>query len=116
MPSGPPQVPRRRSRSGSSDRSRRSGLGEFGSSLIGSMPMKKLVVLAVAGVLLSAATPPQASVDIDVDGLRNAKGSVHACLTRSPGHFPDCKSDPAALRQTVTAAAHRFHFEHLAPG
>lgn len=78
--------------------------------------MKKLVALAAAGVFLSAATPPQASVDIDIDGLRNTKGSVHACLTRSPGHFPDCKSDPAALRQTVSAAAHRFHFEHLAPG
>ncbi len=60
--------------------------------------------------------PPESTVDIDLSGLRNARGTLHVCLTRKPAHFPDCKSDPAALRSSASAGTHHLHFDQVPPG
>ena len=73
--------------------------------------------ITIAAVLSNAAQMPQQGVlDVEVHGVRNARGVVHACLSRSPRHFPDCRADPAALRQTVPAAARAMRFPGVAPG
>lgn len=42
---------------------------------------------------------------------------VRLCLTRQPAHFPDCNSDPAALRRSVAAgAAASIRFAGIDPG
>jgi uncharacterized protein (DUF2141 family) len=65
---------------------------------------------------LMAVTAPTSAVEIDLTGLRNHHGSVHACLTRNPAHFPDCKSDPLALKRTVQASAGHIDFKDVSPG
>ena len=56
------------------------------------------------------------TLEVDVEGLRNSKGVIHACLTRDRAHFPDCKSDPASLKQTVNSNSRHLLFNGLAPG
>lgn len=58
-------------------------------------------MLAFAAAWPSAAAAAELSVSLE--GLRNANGRVHVCLTRNPGHFPDCAGDPEALRRTLPA-------------
>ena len=42
---------------------------------------------------------------------------VRLCLTRRPAHFPDCNSDPAAVRRSVAAgAAAHIRVTGVAPG
>jgi uncharacterized protein (DUF2141 family) len=41
---------------------------------------------------------------------------IHACLTRSPRYFPDCKGDPNALTQTVSGTSRSLEFSGVAPG
>ena len=65
---------------------------------------------------LAAAAPP-AEIEIRVQGLRNTNGAVRLCLTRNPAHFPDCNSDPAALKRSVPAAqAGSIRLTGVAPG
>lgn len=78
--------------------------------------MRRGLALGVAAFALSAAGQPEASVDIDLAGLRNARGMIHACMTRDPAHFPDCKSDPASVRVSTPAGSAHLHLEHLPPG
>ena len=65
---------------------------------------------------LQAAQPGGSTVDIDLAGLRSERGTLHACLTRKPAHFPDCKSDPAALRSSAAATTHHLRLDHVPPG
>lgn len=65
---------------------------------------------------LTAGSPPPASLEIDVLGLRGTRGTLHTCLTRAAAHFPDCRNDPAALTQTVTAGARKIIFRDIPPG
>jgi len=74
------------------------------------------LALGAAAFVLSAAGQPEASVNIDVAGLRNARGMIHACLTRNSAHFPDCKSDPASVRASAPASTHRLKIDHMPPG
>lgn len=61
---------------------------------------------SVAGLALALGAAPAMAADLEVavQGLRNTRGEVHLCLTRSPAHFPDCSGDPAMIRRTVPAA------------
>ncbi|HVH49255.1 MAG TPA: DUF2141 domain-containing protein [Sphingomicrobium sp.] len=59
---------------------------------------------------------PTASVDVQVSGLRNARGLVQVCLTRDPGHFPSCDQDPRAVSQTIAAATAKLDVGGLPPG
>ena len=71
------------------------------------------VMIAAA---MQAAQPGESTVDIDITGLRSQRGAIHVCLTRKPSHFPDCKSDPAALRSSAAASTHHLHLDHVPPG
>lgn len=79
--------------------------------------MRILAILSAAATLTAAAPPPPvAVVDVDISGLRNAKGMIQACMTRSRAHFPDCRGDPGAVLLSVPAATRTLHFTGLAPG
>ena len=71
------------------------------------------VMIAAA---IQGAQVEESTVDIDLSGLRSQRGALHICLTRKPAHFPDCKSDPAALRSSAAASTHRLHIDHVPPG
>jgi len=58
----------------------------------------------IAGMMLTAAAPGQATVSVTVTDLRSAKGKVLACLTTREDAFPDCEKDPLARKLTVPAA------------
>jgi len=70
----------------------------------------------VIGMTLVVANAPPASLEVDVTGLRDERGTIHACLTRAPSHFPNCKSDPAALTQTIPAGTRTLTFRAVQPG
>ncbi len=42
-------------------------------------------------------------MQVALQGLRSERGRVHVCLTRSEAHFPDCASDPKAVRGSFDA-------------
>ncbi|AQR75943.1 hypothetical protein BXU08_15550 [Sphingomonas sp. LM7] len=65
---------------------------------------------------MPGATPPHASLDIEITGLRSAKGMIQLCLTADAGAFPDCKSGAGGMRRTWSAAVPRIRFEDLPPG
>ena len=67
-------------------------------------------------VLPPAAIAPAAVLDVDVSGLRSAKGVVHACLSADPRHFPDCRADPKALKLSIPADKRSIHLTGFAPG
>lgn len=77
--------------------------------------MRKFIASWIAIPLLAASTQPS-SLQVDVTGLRDTRGAIHGCLTREPSHFPDCKSDPAALMQTAPASARKLTFRGVPPG
>ncbi|MBV9882333.1 MAG: DUF2141 domain-containing protein [Sphingomonadaceae bacterium] len=66
--------------------------------------------------MLLPAAASAAQLNVSLQGLRNLRGQVHLCLTRSADHFPDCSGDPAAVKRSLPAnqAAH-IAFE-LQPG
>ena len=74
-----------------------------------------MLSIALAAVL-AAQTPGQTELVVDVGRLRNGRGVLHACLSREPKHFPDCRADPAALRQTVPAGTPSLSFRGFPPG
>ncbi len=78
--------------------------------------MIRIIAIAFAALALSAATSPEGSVDIEISGLRNTKGTLHACLTRNLAHFPECKGDPAALKGSAPASSQKLHIDHVPPG
>ena len=76
----------------------------------------RIVHLSPAFLLLLAGAAPPATVDIDIQGARNAKGVFHVCITNQQRHFPDCSKDAAALKRTVPAASRSLSLAGLAPG
>jgi uncharacterized protein (DUF2141 family) len=76
---------------------------------------RALFLAGFAFPLIGAAAPP--SVEVALAGLRNMRGTIHLCMTRSPVHFPNCGDDPAAVKRSVPAAsATRIDFSGIAPG
>ena len=73
-------------------------------------------IVALIAVALISATAPTASVEVDLTALRNTKGVIQACLTRSPSHFPDCKADPNALKRTVRGDIRKLQFADIPAG
>ncbi len=60
-------------------------------------PILALLAMACVG----AAAPGR--LDVELHGLRNARGDIRLCLSRSPDRFPDCAGDPTARSLTVKA-------------
>ena len=74
-------------------------------------------IMALALLPFMAAGPTSGRVELVLTGLRNPKGIVRVCLTRSADYFPDCKRDPEAVSRSVPAAhASRLSFSVVAPG
>lgn len=67
---------------------------------------------AVAAVV----EPQAADLTVHVANVRNHKGVVHACLTRDPRHFPDCRGDPLAVTWTAPASAQTMRFRAIPSG
>lgn len=68
-------------------------------------------------LLLGGASAPAPSVEVNLSGLRSAKGQVLVCLTANPKGFPDCTKDKSAVRMAVKAAsAARFSIAAPANG
>lgn len=70
-------------------------------------------------LLLAFALPADAALatmELEISGLRNARGLVHVCVTRSKQYFPNCSGDPAAVRQTVVASVRQLRVSGLGQG
>lgn len=67
-------------------------------------------------LLAAAVHPPASTVEVEVTGLRNGRGVIHACLMRDREKFPDCGRDPRALRQTIKAGSAHLVFANVPPG
>jgi uncharacterized protein (DUF2141 family) len=65
-----------------------------------------------AAVPAPAQTPRTTDVQIEIVGLREARGLVRLCLTRDSKSFPDCKG-PQSIHATLNAGTgplrYRFH-------
>jgi len=69
--------------------------------------------------LLGAAAPlpnEGGALEIDVTGLRSAKGVVRICVVKDPSDFPDCREGKGALKRTLPATNPRIRLEGLAMG
>ena len=77
--------------------------------------MRRFAALLIALPLISS-TPPMASVEVDLTAVRSTRGSIQACMTRSATHFPNCKTDPDALRRTVPASIRQLQFKDVPAG
>ncbi|WP_254447854.1 DUF2141 domain-containing protein [Sphingomonas sp. ID1715] len=71
--------------------------------------------MALSATLLLGAAEPGA-VELDVAGLRSAKGVVQVCLTRDPVNFPGCTDDKFAVKRKVPATQTRLSFGDLPTG
>lgn len=74
------------------------------------------IAAAPLALVLLAANQPAGTLDVSVERLRNQRGVLHLCLTRDPAHFPDCGSDPRAMKRTVPAGSGPVRFLDIAPG
>lgn len=59
---------------------------------------------------------PVGSLEIQVTGLRSAKGMIQLCLARDAGDFPDCREGASGIKRTVSAAAPTIRFDTLPQG
>lgn len=78
--------------------------------------MTRILAATPLLLLLAAAAPPTAEIEVSIEKLRNRKGEVHLCLTREPAHFPDCGSDPRAVKRSAPATTGPIRIAGLAPG
>jgi len=76
----------------------------------------QLAALPIALALVGSAQPATGDLEVSVERLRNQRGVLHLCLTRSEAHFPNCGDDPQALKRTVPAGAGQVRFSGIAPG
>ena len=83
---------------------------------------RKRIGVAAASLLTAVATigagaPTGADLQVQLSGIRSAKGVVHLCLSAQPGKFLDCKADPTAVSRTLAAgAAARIDLGPVKPG
>lgn len=60
--------------------------------------------------------PSTSTLEIDLEGLRNSRGMIVACLTQDRSLFPDCGADPRAIRQTLRITSTRIVFDRVPSG
>lgn len=65
---------------------------------------------------LTLGNSPVASLELEVQNLRSAKGVLQICLTPRAESFPDCKNDSRAITRSVPASQTRIQFDGLPPG
>lgn len=74
------------------------------------------VVALIASAPLALGAMPVARLDVSVEHLRSARGSLRLCLTADPDNFPNCVDDADAETRTVPAGVHAIRFEGLPRG
>ncbi|WP_300975180.1 DUF2141 domain-containing protein [Sphingomonas sp. LHG3406-1] len=84
---------------------------------IAMMSVALLALATAAGATPDQAGTGSADLQVQLTGLRSAKGLVHLCLTASPAKFLNCKDDPAAVSRSVEAGkAARLDLGKVRPG
>lgn len=79
--------------------------------------MQPMISVLVSAAFLAQPVPSRAAeVELQIERVRNGKGVLHVCVTGNPRHFPDCSSDPAAIKRTVAAATRVLGLGRIAPG
>jgi uncharacterized protein (DUF2141 family) len=73
-------------------------------------------LLSAAAPVASPATALAGSLEIDVAGMRSARGLIRVCLTAEPKNFPGCVDDKHAVTRSVPASQHIIRFDDLPPG
>ena len=73
-------------------------------------------ILAAASLVLLPGNSAGSTVEVELTNVRNERGVMHLCLTRSPEHFPDCEGDPAAAKATVRANVRDVRLPAAEPG
>jgi len=58
---------------------------------------------AIALLTIGAAPPPPSELTLQLNGLRNAKGVVHVCLTSDAARFLDCQKVAGSVGRTLPA-------------
>src|SRR3712207_8137084 len=72
---------------------------------------------ALIAASAASAAAQAGELEVEVQGLRNGRGTVRLCLTRNREFFPECNRDPAAVKRSVAAGqAGRIRLTGLAPG
>lgn len=67
-------------------------------------------------MLILVGAAPAGQLDVQLTGLRSAKGFVRLCLTPNPGRFPDCTGDPAAISRSLPASSSSTRFDGVPSG
>ena len=74
------------------------------------------MLAGLAILVLNGAAVPVGRLDVAVDHLRSAKGTLRLCLTADPDNFPACVDDAEAVTRTVPAGDHAIRFDALPRG
>lgn len=76
----------------------------------------QIAAITASAPLLGGANS-SAALEVDVQGLRSARGAIQLCVTADQGRFPDCAADRSARHITVPAGrSGRIRIEGLQPG
>ncbi len=67
-------------------------------------PVWRLAAALLLPPTLGNAAPVE--LQLTFDNMRDARGLLQVCLTRLASHFPDCSTDPAAVKRSVAASTH----------
>lgn len=75
-----------------------------------------IIALPLLGMAMPT-PPPQAALNVTLDGLRNDKGVVQLCLTRQTADFLDCEEhEDRVTRELKTSKASDIQLTGLQPG
>ena len=78
--------------------------------------MIRRAIAATAALVFLCGSAEPSFVDVSVAGLRSDRGTLRACMTRAPAHFPDCSGDPNAITSSVPAGAKFIRFASVPQG
>ena len=76
----------------------------------------RVLAAGILAALSLGGAAPVATLDVDVDHLRNAKGLIRVCLTADPDNFPSCVDDADAATRSVAANVRTIRFAGLPHG
>lgn len=83
-----------------------------GSGIAFAIPMAGLAALSLSVAAL-AQGPGTTDVQVEIVGLRDARGVVRLCLTRDSKSFPDCKAG-SAVHATIKAGKGPLRYTFVA--
>ena len=75
----------------------------------------RIAALVPAAVLIIGSAP-SGGVNVTVNGLRNAKGFIRACITPNPKEFPDCGHGAARKVSVAATNGATLSFPNLPAG